>query len=120
VTTPRITEAEFLGQVLALTRLCGWRTAHFRPARTVAGWRTAVAGDGRGFPDLLLLRGERIIAAELKVPPNKLAAEQEEWLAAFRAAGVPAFVWVPTDWAAIEAELQGEAAELSRLTGRRA
>jgi hypothetical protein len=54
---PTITEAEFLAQVLQLAKLCGWLTAHFRPAKTAHGWRTAVQGDGAGWPDLVLLRG---------------------------------------------------------------
>jgi hypothetical protein len=44
----------------------GWRAAHFRPARTAKGWRTPVAADGAGFPDLVLVRRTRIVAAELK------------------------------------------------------
>ena len=38
------------------------------------------------------------MAAEPKVGRNKLMAEQAEWLARFRAAGVPAFCWRPDDW----------------------
>jgi hypothetical protein len=30
--------------VIELAKLRGWRTAHFRPARTAHGWRTAVLG----------------------------------------------------------------------------
>jgi len=47
---PRVTEAEFLAQVLAYARLHGWRAVHFRAARVGTGWRTAVQGDGAGFP----------------------------------------------------------------------
>jgi hypothetical protein len=54
---PPITEAAFLRQVLDLAKLRGWRTAHFRPAQTSRGWRTAVQGDGAGFPDLVGRRG---------------------------------------------------------------
>jgi hypothetical protein len=44
------------------------------------------------------LRGPRLIVAELKVGNNLPTAEQDEWLLAFKAAGVPAFVWWPGDW----------------------
>ncbi len=97
-----LTEAEFTAQVLELARLAGWRSAHFRPARTAAGWRTAVQGDGRGFPDLVLLRGAAIVAVELKVGRGKLRPEQAAWLAAFAEAGAAAFVWRPEDWPEIE------------------
>lgn len=98
-------EAQFTAQVIALARLHRWRVAHFRPARTTRGWRTAVSGDGAGFPDLVLVRGGVILVVELKVGRNTTTADQDAWLAAFRAAGVQAFVWRPADWDAIVATL---------------
>lgn len=95
-------EDSFLAQVLKLAELRGWKRAHFRPARTAHGWRTAVSGDGKGFPDLLLIRGRTLIVVELKVPPNRCTPEQLQWLDAFRQCGVPAFVWAPEDWPTIE------------------
>lgn len=97
-------EKEFTRQVIELARLHGWRTAHFRPAWTGEGEKrrmiTAVAGDGKGFLDLTLLR-ERLIVAELKVGKNQLTPEQKDWILAWQRAGVPAFVWRPEDWAEI-------------------
>lgn len=93
-----LTEADFLRQVIDLARLLGWRTAHFRPAWSGRGWRTPVQGDGVGFPDLVLVRRERLIAAELKrevggvVSPAQLA-----WLAAFDSAGLETAIWRPSD-----------------------
>lgn len=102
-----ITEEEFQDQFLKLALLYGWRRAHFRPARTVKGWRTAVAGDGKGFPDNLLIRGERMLVAELKRSPDEKATpEQEAWLAAFLGAGIPAYLWTPEDWPIIEGVLR--------------
>ena len=104
----KITEEEFTNQVLEMARLRGWRSAHFRPARTKTGWKTAVAGDGKGFPDLFLVRrktGHKLVA-ELKVPPNKCSPEQEEWLADFEAVGIPAYTWTPADFDEIERVLE--------------
>lgn len=93
------TEADFQKQVIELAQLCGWRTAHFRPGMNRSGrWSTPVQGDGKGFPDLLMVRGRRVIVAELKTSKGRLSQEQEEWLAAFSLADVPAFVWRPGDW----------------------
>lgn len=95
----RQTEASFTAQVLQLAKIRGWRTAHFRPGRTERGWRTAVSGDGKGFPDLVMLRGARVVVAELKVNKNPPTAEQRQWIEAWL--GVPAseaFVWRPEDW----------------------
>jgi hypothetical protein len=101
-----LTEREFTRMVLELAKLRGWRSAHFRPARTVKGWRTAVQGDGAGWPDLFCLRRAELLAAELKVGNGRLSPQQNGWLAALRAAGVPCFVWYPRDWAVIEAVLE--------------
>ena len=100
---PKITEDEFLRQVLQLAKLRGWRTAHFRPAMTKKGrWVTAVSGDGKGFPDLILVRRDSILVVELKVPPNKLTAEQQEWMDAFERTGIMVLCWTPNDWPLIE------------------
>jgi hypothetical protein len=97
------TEAAFTAQVIGYARLMGWRSAHFRPGMNARGqWMTAVQGDGAGFPDLILARGPRLVVAELKVGRNKPTAEQKKWLAAFEAAGVPAYTWRPADWPEIE------------------
>ena len=111
LTVKPFTEREFTAQVIQLARLNAWRVAHFRPARVVCkdgrpGWRTPVQGDGKGFPDLLLLRGKTQLAVELKTGRNNCSHEQEEWLIAFRAAGVSAFVWRPEQWDEIEKILE--------------
>jgi VRR-NUC domain len=86
-------EEVFLQQVLELAQIRGWRRAHFRPAETAKGYRTAVQADGKGFPDVFLLRrttGSKLIA-ELKVPPNECTPEQKEWLADCEAVGITAW-----------------------------
>lgn len=92
-----VTEAEFLAQVIDLARLLGWRVVHFRPAWTGRGWRTPVQGDGVGFPDTLLVRGSRILAAELKREAgSRTTPDQLAWLAALSDAGVETFLWRPS------------------------
>lgn len=100
---PRITEAEFTNQVLQLARLRGWRTAHFRPARTAAGWRTPVQGDGKGWPDLVLVRRERIVVVELKrSKKERLRPEQADWIWALEQTSIEVAIWTPEDWPIIE------------------
>ena len=74
-----ITEAQFQQQVIDLAHLNSWRVAHFRPARTDKGWRTPVAADGAGFPDLVLARDGVVIFAELKTERGVLRPEQNVW-----------------------------------------
>lgn len=100
------TEAEFTRQVLAFAKMHGWKTLHMRPGMTSKGrWLTAVAGDGKGFPDLFMVRGAERVAAELKVGKNRLTPEQCDWIAALEAAGVKAYCWKPENWPDIESVL---------------
>lgn len=75
----------------------GWRTAHFRPAMTGKGYRTAVSGDGRGFLDWLVLR-ERLVVVELKTKGDKLRPDQKLWKAAWERIGAEVHVYWPKDW----------------------
>lgn len=112
----RVSEAELQKAVLDLAKRLGWRTAHFRPGMTMAGnWVTAVQGDGKGFPDLFMVKpgsGMAPYAVELKADGKYPSAEQREWLEAMDDAGCHAVVWRPKDWLSgrIERELRaGEA-----------
>jgi hypothetical protein len=102
--TVDVTEAAFQDQVIQLAHVYGWRVAHFRPAQTAKGWRTAVAADGKGFPDLVLVR-DRLIVAELKARSGDTTPDQEAWLHATRQAGVETYVWRPDDLPSIGAVL---------------
>ena len=73
-------ESDFQKQVIDLAHVFGWKIAHFRPAMTEKGWRTAVSGDGKGFPDCVLVKPPRVIFAELKTDIGKISPAQAEWL----------------------------------------
>ena len=97
-----MTEDQLLTNVLDAARKLGWRSVHFRPAKTEKGWRTAVQGDGKGFPDLVLANGRRLLFVELKSERGKPSAEQDIWLAVLRVSGVAGpvqtFIWRPSNW----------------------
>lgn len=99
------TEAGFTTAVMQLAKLHGWRAVHFRPARTDKGWRTAFQGDA-GFPDCVLVRGPRLIFAELKSAKGRVAPEQTEWLLRLGGAGAEAYIWRPADWETIQEKLR--------------
>lgn len=92
----KILEAEFQGQIIDLAHICHWYVAHFRPARTKYGWRTPVAADGAGWPDLIFAR-ERLVFAEIKSVKGKVSPAQQIWLDVLRAAGCEVYAWWPTD-----------------------
>lgn len=99
----QISESTFTKQVIDLARWNKWLVAHFRPGMTKRGrWVTAVQGDGAGFPDLIMLRDERRILAELKSHKGKTSVKQRAWLAAAKVAGFETYVWKPSDISDIE------------------
>lgn len=100
----KVDEASFQATVIDAAHLQGWRVAHFRPAMTSSGWRTPVAADGKGFPDLVLVR-DRVVFAELKGSSGQVRPDQRQWLDALQAAGVEAYCWRPRDWDEIERTL---------------
>lgn len=57
----------------------------------------------KGFPDLVLLRGTRLIFAELKSEKGKLTPEQTEWMDALKlfsegpSGGCGVYLWRPSD-----------------------
>lgn len=91
-----ITEKQFATQVESLLSIFQWRWCHFRPARTKHGWTTAMSGHP-GFPDYIAVKGERLLAVEIKSEKGKVTPEQMAWLDAFQEAGAETFLWRPSD-----------------------
>ncbi len=96
-------ERDLLKGIIDVAGLFGWRCAHFRPAMTKHGWKTPVQGDGKGWPDLVLVR-DRVLYIEVKVGRNTLSSEQASWLEALRAAGQEAYVCTDSMWESGEIE----------------
>lgn len=89
------TEAQFERAVVELAQAFGWLDYHTRDSRR----------SNPGFPDLVLVRADRLIFAELKSEKGRVAPAQQQWLDALaatchRALGV--YVWRPSDWPEIE------------------
>jgi hypothetical protein len=88
---PRQTERQFQQQVYDLARLLGWLAYHaLRSEHSAAG-----------FPDLIMARHPRIIAAELKRDGEAPTDDQRVWLAELKACGLETYVWRPADWPTI-------------------
>ena len=127
---PKISESQFLSQVIDLAHAYKWKVAHFRPAQTRCrdckgqgcsscgftgkSWRTAVQGDGKGFPDLVLAKKGKIIFAELKTETGKVSPEQIDWFLILQSCDdgdhCSMMLWRPSDYADIEKILKGQEA----------
>jgi len=96
-----VTEEELLQSVRELAHGLGWLTYHTRMSkRSDPGW-----------PDLVLVRGDRVAYRELKNATGKVTDEQQVWLDALAAAGADTGVWRPVDLASGEIQrdlLRGE------------
>lgn len=89
--------------IIECAHVYGWRVAHFRSVPVKRGprtvWETPIAADGRGFPDLVLVR-ERVIFAEIKISdaPSALSKDQAYWGQLLLAAGAEYHVWTNSKW----------------------
>lgn len=102
-----MTEAQLQGLVMDLARLRGWKVFHVNDSRRQLGGHLVGDIDAKGFPDLLMLRGERIVVAELKSTTGRLTPEQEDWLGRFSLTAAETYVWSPaTEWERIEGALR--------------
>jgi hypothetical protein len=85
-------ERDLQAAVIDLAERLGWATYHVYDSRR----------SNSGFPDLVLLKGSRLIFAELKSAKGKLSRTQELWLARLRLVpGIEVYEWRPADWDAI-------------------
>lgn len=105
----KLLEKDFQQQIIELAQLYGWKVAHFRHAWSKDGKRchTPVQADGKGFPDLCMVKRVRIIFAEVKGDNGKMSAEQEEWLKKLYYVA-ETYLWRPHDWERIQEILTRE------------
>jgi len=101
-----MTENDLLLQIIELAHLYNWTVAHFRAGMNRRGeWATAVQGDGAGWPDLVLVKGSRLIFAELKGETGDLSPEQYFWLTDLMSTGAEVYLWTPDMWTEIQGVL---------------
>ena len=116
--TQHISEKDFLATIIEYAKAKGWRCAHFRPGMTSRVdkdgnpvWVTPVQADGKGFPDLVLIRDGSLLFVECKSEKGKPSVEQREWLqalskVAYSSPRVGVHLWQPDDWPTIEKILE--------------
>lgn len=94
---PPISERAFQKMVMDLARLRGWLVYSIPDSRQASS---------AGFPDLVLVRGDRLLFVELKTDKGRLRPEQREWHEALNATDAVAVIWRPAYWELIVKELE--------------
>jgi hypothetical protein len=104
---PRMTEREWMAQVVRYAKLMGWKAWHDaatnrrRRCASCGAW-SAGARNPAGLPDLILVRRPRLVWVELKADRGALSDAQREWIESLRACGQECYVWKPKDWSQVE------------------
>lgn len=102
-------EKDFQAAVLQVARMRGWMSAHFgstvKIVKRGTGYKTIGDRGASGFPDLVLVRRDRVMFVELKLDKGVVSEAQHLWLDALEAAGQTCFIWRPRDWDFINAAL---------------
>jgi hypothetical protein len=89
-----MSEVEWQASARTALKMNGWRSYFARPGR-----RSEPSPHVAGFPDIIATRATRCIAVEMKGPGGVVRQSQTEWLDAFAATGVEAYLMVfPADW----------------------
>jgi hypothetical protein len=83
-----MTEKQLQDAVLAMARHLGWRCYHTYDSRR----------SDAGFPDLVLVRGRRLLVAELKRDGLGPGEHQQRWLTALADTPAEVHVWRPANW----------------------
>lgn len=93
-----MTERQLQDAVVECATLLGWRTYHVYDSRR----------SQPGFPDLVCVRGPRLLFVELKTAKGRLSPAQLQWLDDLTATAAEVFTWRPEQWAngAIEKALR--------------
>ena len=86
---PAISEKDFQQLVIGVARANGWLTFHAYDSRRSEA----------GFPDLCMVRGKRLIFAELKSRKGRMSAGQVVWLLLLSGTRLlEVYTWRPCDW----------------------
>lgn len=98
----RQSEASWQDQVIQYAELRGWAWMHVLRGFVKGRWVTNTQGPlGHGWPDLIMVRGDRVLAVELKAQDGKLSNDQMRVLAMFDMTNIECYVWRPLDLAQV-------------------
>ena len=99
-------EKQFQDAVVDFARINGWDRIFHAPRGGTGGRVHANYPESSGFPDLVMVRGHRLVMIELKARKGRLSEKQKGWLDALRVVpAVEVHVFRPDDWLDIQSLL---------------
>jgi len=95
--TTTVTEKQLQSDIIRIAKRCGWKVYHTHDSRR----------SEYGYPDLTMVRRDRLIFAELKRELGKPTPEQSEWLEDLSMVlGAEVYIWRPQEMNEIEGVLK--------------
>jgi hypothetical protein len=94
-----VTEREFQREIIRYARSRGWLVAHFgntvKYVRRGSIYKVIPDPDAAGFLDLTMVRGGRLVFAEIKGKTGRVTEKQQGWVDALshRDLNVEVYVW---------------------------
>ena len=88
---PDMTERQLSHSIVQLATRLGWRVHTLADSRSLRCHHP-------GFPDLILAKGTRLLAVELKAEKGRMRPGQQGWLDALALTGAEAYLWRPCHW----------------------
>ena len=90
-------EWQFQNFVIARAINNGWSHYHAPDNKPDKNGRIQ-SGIVKGFPDIVLVKGSKLVFAELKTETGRVSPEQKDWLAKLASTGCETYVWRPSMW----------------------
>ena len=88
-----MTETQLQTAIIHFAELSGWRIYHVTNVHKKLRSHTSV-----GFPDLHMVRGRRIVYAELKDATKDTSVAQDAWEMVIQRTDAEYYLWRPADW----------------------
>jgi hypothetical protein len=89
-------EAQWQSVVIREAMLAKW--AYYHPPDNIPYKGNKKQNIVAGFPDLTLVRGDRLVFVELKAEKGRITEAQKVWLKRLEATGVECYLWRPSDY----------------------
>lgn len=91
-----LSEAQWQALVIREAMLAKW--AYYHPPDNIPYKGNKKQNIVAGFPDLTLVRKDRLIFVELKAEKGRITEAQKVWLKRLSDAGAECYLWRPSDY----------------------